>query len=51
MRSIRRRALKPLWNEFLLMSMPITAIALCAVAAMCVLLVLAPWPSLSLAGQ
>ena len=39
------------WNEFLPISMPITAIALCAVAAIGILLVLAPPASLSLAGQ
>ena len=38
-------------NEFLPISMPITAIALCAVAHIGVLLVLAPWASLSLAGR
>src|SRR4029453_13634005 len=40
-----------MWNEFLPISMPTTAIAVCAVASMACSFVLAPLASLSLAGQ
>src|SRR4029453_10725349 len=40
-----------MWNEFLPISMPTTAIAVCAVASMACSFVLAPLASLSLAGE